>query len=66
MTSADISYIAGCARDYNSDLFKDSTAVSEPLRVSKGGSPYSDVTQQSLTGFREGFVAYGLTVHARV
>lgn len=66
MTSADISYIASCARDYNSDLLKDSIAVSEPLRVSKDGSPYSDIAQQRLTDFRRGFVAFGLIERAKV
>lgn len=47
LTPADISYIVGCARDYNSDLLKDSTVVSDPRRVFRGGSP---LTQTLLSG----------------
>ncbi len=53
LTPADISYIVDCARDYNSDLLKDSTVVSDPRRVFRGGSPYSDIAQRRFTDFRQ-------------
>lgn len=40
--------------------------VSEPRQLFRDGSPYSDIAQQRITDFRQGFVAYGLIERAKV